>query len=214
MPSPFPGLDPYLEVHWRDLHAAMLVYAGDQLHQVLPAELAARIADRPNAPIRHLRILDASAGETITVIEFLTPTDRSLFRGRQLYQQQRSHWLNADVNLLENDLLRIGERDWLEAWPGAKIPEGDLLISSHRASRRSEFQLWPTNLRQALPTVPIPLRSTDDDIPLDLQQLITQCYDRGRYGATIDYSTDPSPPLSAADARWADELLRSAGKRS
>ena len=76
---------------------------------------------------------------------------------------------------------------------------------------KSEFQLWPASLRQALPTIAIPLRPTDQDVPLDLQQLINQCYDRGRYGFTIDYSADPGPPLADPDARWADELLRTAG---
>jgi hypothetical protein len=27
MPSPFPGMDPYLEVHWRDIHASLIIYS-------------------------------------------------------------------------------------------------------------------------------------------------------------------------------------------
>ncbi len=27
MPSPFPGMDPYLEAHWRDVHAGLIIYA-------------------------------------------------------------------------------------------------------------------------------------------------------------------------------------------
>lgn len=31
MKSPFPGMDPYLEAHWRDVHTRLIVYASDQL---------------------------------------------------------------------------------------------------------------------------------------------------------------------------------------
>jgi Protein of unknown function (DUF4058) len=38
--------------------------------------------------------------------------------------------------------------------------------------------------------------------------LIDQCYEPGRYHARVDYRQEPEPALSAADTRWADELLR------
>ena len=45
MPSPFPGMDPYLESHWRDVHAALVIYARDALQRVLPAALRARVEE-------------------------------------------------------------------------------------------------------------------------------------------------------------------------
>ena len=32
MKSPFPGMDPYLEQHWRNVHHRLITYASDQLH--------------------------------------------------------------------------------------------------------------------------------------------------------------------------------------
>jgi hypothetical protein len=58
----------------------------------------------------------------------------------------------------------------------------------------------------------VPLRQTDADVPLDLQTLIAQVYRHGRYD-DIDYTVPPVPPLDPDDAAWANELLRSAGKR-
>lgn len=29
--SPFPGMDPYLETHWGDLHSRLVVYMSDQI---------------------------------------------------------------------------------------------------------------------------------------------------------------------------------------
>jgi hypothetical protein len=41
MKSPFPGMDPYLELHWRDVHHSLCTYARDALQpQVRPALLA------------------------------------------------------------------------------------------------------------------------------------------------------------------------------
>jgi hypothetical protein len=53
----------------------------------------------------------------------------------------------------------------------------------------------------------IPLRSTDPDAILDLQSIIDQAYDRGRYD-DIDYSQPLSPPLPPVDAEWAQQLMR------
>src|SRR5262249_55404876 len=46
MTSPFPGMDPYLEKHWGDVHARLITYAADQLRGRLPSDLRARIEER------------------------------------------------------------------------------------------------------------------------------------------------------------------------
>lgn len=45
--SPFPGMDPYLEQAWRDVHQKLCVYACDDLQsQILDAGLVARVDER------------------------------------------------------------------------------------------------------------------------------------------------------------------------
>lgn len=46
MASPFPGMDPYLERHWGDVHQSFIVYARDQLQPHLPKDLRARVEER------------------------------------------------------------------------------------------------------------------------------------------------------------------------
>lgn len=46
MPSPFPGMDPYLESHWGDVHHSFITYARDQLRPLLPPDLRARVEER------------------------------------------------------------------------------------------------------------------------------------------------------------------------
>lgn len=72
--------------------------------------------------------------------------------------------------------------------------------------------MYPLPLDKPLPTIAVPLRPEDDDVALELQSLVDQCYQSGRYD-DLDYARDPIPPLSGEDAGWADELLRSCGLR-
>lgn len=67
MPSPFPGMDPYLEQHWGDVHSGLVQYARDLIRPGLPQDLYARVEERVyvesplddvNAPIPDLRVVE------------------------------------------------------------------------------------------------------------------------------------------------------------
>ena len=44
--SPFPGMDPYLENHWGDVHHRLIQYGSDVLQEQLPDSLRARVEER------------------------------------------------------------------------------------------------------------------------------------------------------------------------
>lgn len=46
MASPFPGMDPYVEPHWRDIHAALIAEIRRFLNRSLPTGLIARAEER------------------------------------------------------------------------------------------------------------------------------------------------------------------------
>src|SRR5438445_420736 len=46
MKSPFPGMDPYLESHWRDVHGSLVTNIRDTLQPRLPEDVVARIGAR------------------------------------------------------------------------------------------------------------------------------------------------------------------------
>ncbi len=55
MKSPFPGMDPYLERSWGDVHQAVITYVRDWIQSRLPSDLRARMQERvyielPNVP--------------------------------------------------------------------------------------------------------------------------------------------------------------------
>lgn len=43
--NPFPGMNPYLEQYWGDIHTRFMVYASDQINEQLPNDLMARVEE-------------------------------------------------------------------------------------------------------------------------------------------------------------------------
>ncbi len=264
MPSPFPGMDPYLEVHWRDVHARLIVYACDALQGVLPGALRARveervlletpqgIADHPLFPdVRvvdfaekrgletvaeagvaltepllvetegegatetFLEIIDRESGNrVVTVIDILSPSNKSPGPNREQYLRKQREICSSDANLVEIDLNHFGSHTL--AFPLAHLrPRGrtPYMVCVRRAARRGVAEVYPMPLWQRLPAVKIPLRPDDADVPLDLQALVEQCYRNGAYEGTLNYAADPDPPLLGGDKEWAAERLREKGLR-
>jgi hypothetical protein len=46
MESPFPGMDPYLEAYWPEVHQRLVIYSGDTLQFELPELLRVRVQQR------------------------------------------------------------------------------------------------------------------------------------------------------------------------
>lgn len=151
-------------------------------------------------------------GRLITVIEVLSPTNKS-GDGRRAYRRRQRAYLALGVNLVEIDLLRKGS-------PVVSLPSSELsyraqapyMVCIFRSTRPEARELDPLPLRERLPGIRVPLRASDTDVVLELQPLIDQGHESGGYW-TLDYRRDPEPPLSAEDAKWLDELLRSQGLR-
>ena len=74
-----------------------------------------------------------------------------------------------------------------------------------------EGYLWPLSLRDPLPDVPVPLRSDDPDVALELAPSFRTVYGEAAYELSVDYrSAPPPPPLSPEDESWLRGLLRPA----
>jgi hypothetical protein len=262
MNSPFPGMDPYLEQHWGDVHHSLVTYARDQLQAVLPGDLRARMQERvvvetgngtvrtvypdvrvvkegptdvgtlaavggvavaepllinlPDEPMTEgfIEIIDVSTGNRIiTVIEFLSLAHKTHGPGQDLYLQKQREIIEGRVSLVEIDLLRGGQRVlYVPEWKLPLAYRTPYRVCVRRGWRAFEAEVYRLPLREPLPAIRIPLRETDADAPLNLQALVDLAYRNGRYD-TLEYTTDPDPPLDPADAGWADALLREKGLR-
>ena len=60
-----------------------------------------------------------------------------------------------------------------------------------------------------MPTIAVPLRNPEPDVPLDLQAAFHEVYTRARYATDIDYTQPaPPPPLRPDDRLWAQDCLQ------
>ena len=261
MPSPFPGMDPYLEDPelWPDVHHRLIsqiqaalnpclrpkyiaridlrVYVSDDEdpgRRVMVPDLrverrrkttgtkervsAIEVAEPLEYPLlldetieeAHLTIRQRETGALVTLIEVVSPSNKiSGARGRSSFQEKKALTLAAEVNWAEIDLLRSGER--LPTAP--PLVTSDYRVTVIRRGDRKAARYWPIQLRQKLPVIAIPLKDRDPDVPLDLAAVLQSAYEIAEYDGSIDYTQPPTPPLSPADAKWANHLLRAKGLR-
>lgn len=256
MPSPFPGMDPYLEGYlWPDVHSALASKIRQQLvpqlrprytarleiyvtednapegeigilypdvqvvleHKqtakpaksepegsvaILPAPVTVPVVHPVSVRLTQVEIRDTANNQLVSCIEILSPVNKRE-PGITDYRRKRQQLYQAGVHLLEIDLLRRGTRPF--AHP--QLPKSCYGIALTRSKRR-RTEVWPLQLADLLPTVPVPLREPDGEVALDLRAALRAIYDEAAYELSIDYSAAPPPPtLSDAEMAWAQQLL-------
>jgi Protein of unknown function (DUF4058) len=160
----------------------------------------------------YVTIREGDAGRVITVIEFLSPTNKRPGAGQEKYIEKQREVLGSDASLVEIDLVRAGER--VLALPRHEIPlrhRGDYLSCISPGWKRSRRELYALPLRRRLPLLPIPLRQHETPVNLDLQVLLDRVYTAGRYDK-LDYRADLDPPLPPKDAEWAAAIVKAGGQ--
>ena len=144
----------------------------------------------------------------MTVIEILSPTNKLPGEGRRRYEKKRAQVLGSSTNLVEYDLLRAGE-----PMPMGAHPSSHYRILVSREWERYRAQLYPFNLAEAVPEIPIPLRRGEDEPTLVVGELLAKIYDEVHYELRVDYAGEPDPPFAPGDAEWAYGVLREAERR-
>jgi len=170
----------------------------------VPAVLSVPMPEEVREPFITIRVRES--GEVVTVIELLSPGNkRPGADGRREYLAKREAVLGSFTHLIELDLLRAGKRlPTIEP-----LPRGDYYAFVCRRGRRPRAEVYAWSLRQPMPPIPVPLAGNDPDAKLDLQAVFTTVYDAAGYDYSLNYSGEPLPPLSEADAGWARSLLPS-----
>lgn len=141
--------------------------------------------------------------ELVTVVEILSPTNKS-GEGRREYLRKRASLIGQPVNLVEIDLLLGGSPAPL----GRSLPRYHYYAIVARAANRPDAQVYSRTIRHSLPSIPIPLRSPDADVSLDLGEAFETTYRLGRFARIVRHGV-PFPahlPLDPADRRWAETL--------
>ncbi len=261
MPSPFPGMDPYLEGYlWPDVHNALaskirqqltpklrprytarleiylvedtapegeigILYPDVEVLQVqqttattpspaplpsigrssvatTPAPLTLPVIQPVKVRIPSIEIRDTANNVLVTCIEILSPVNKRE-PGLTPYRQKRQRLYQANVHLIELDFLRRGTHPFNHP----RIRASPYIITLTLA-QSGVVNIWPVGIQESLPTIPLPLRLPDPDIPLDLSSALNAIYDEAAYDLSIDYSQPPPPPpLSEVDTCWMEALL-------
>ena len=263
MPSPLPGMDPYIEHReiWPDFHGDAAAEIRARLNGSIQPAYVARLVPyvtydvvevaKPKSvypdvgiyqqQVRHgvresatdvvitpppveswveleipleifsVEIRSVRALELVTAIEILSPVNKRPGHDAQSdYLRKRRELLRSSAHLIEIVLLRGGQRSPLET----PVPSAPYYVTLSRWEERPRVAVWPIQLSEKLPVIPIPLREPDPDVPLDLGAIVASIYERGGYASLIDYhQPPPPPPLSPDESVWLEALLGQAGVR-
>ncbi|MEO0539257.1 MAG: DUF4058 family protein [Cyanobacteria bacterium P01_A01_bin.105] len=252
MPSPFPGMDPYLEGYlWPDVHHELASQVRRQLTPQLRPKYAAQIevnvvedmppesefgifypdvnvvktpvkAEKPNSgglavttanvtlpviqpiPTRlsSVQIRDVAKNLLVTSIEIISPVNKRE-PGLTMYRSKRQRLYQAGVHLLEIDLLRRGQRPFVQ--PG--LPKTSYAVALTRAAS-GKVDVWTLNLPDPLPVVPVPLLDTDPDAVVNLSTAVEAIYADAGYDVILDYTQNPPPPaLTETEAIWIKQQI-------
>ncbi len=156
--------------------------------------------------ILQVQIRNVPERQLVTVIEILSPANK-YDPGFGKYIKKRTDLLQTSTHLLEIDLLRAGQRIPLL---GGELPIAPYYTFLSRFTNYPYTEVWPIQLREPLPTVPVPLLPPDPDVPLALQKAIEACFNLVRYHERLlDYTQlPPPPPFHPEDAEWVESVVK------
>lgn len=212
MSSPFPGMDPYLEdtAHWpafqRELTAALY-------QTVLPG-----IADRYRARVNHrdyvsemplftsiikenhseeyIEIRSRADGRLVTLLELVSPANKTLPAGRQAYLATREQAIQQNAAIVELDLLTQGKPTLDFSRDG--LPEHHYTVTVTRGTAPERFEIYTATVQKRLPKFKLPLAADDRDTVVDLQLALLRAYDQGGFTQSINYKA-PLPGVVVFD---------------
>jgi uncharacterized protein DUF4058/DUF2934 family protein len=219
VPSPFPGMDPYLEDNalWPLFHQQFVVCLYQRLLPHLTDRYRARVANRSYRSEErgtgsgdethedYIEIRQPNDGQLVTLLDLVSPANKTTAASRAAYLETRREARAATAGVVEIDLVLQGSpmldysRDGLPTW--------DYAVTVTRPTYPDRYEIYTTTLQKRLPIFKLPLAVGDRDIILDLQTVFTRCYDQADFAAKIDYNRDPCTPLSETNRQWLDETL-------
>lgn len=222
MPSPFPGMDPYLEEDklWPVFHHQFITCLYQILLPGLVDRYRARIAQRHyvteqalfTSIIREehaeefIEVRQRNDNRFITLIDVVSPANKVTTQGRQVYLDKRRDAKTEGANLVEIDLVLQGQPTLEYSRDG--LPDWDYAVTVTRCTQPERYEIYTATLQKRLPRFRLPLAADDRDTVLDLQAAFSRCYDQGGLGAMIDYRRDPAVGLNDEDRKWLADLLK------
>ena len=224
MPSPFPGMDPYLEEAklWAPFQHQVLACLYQILLPGLVDRYRARVGTRTytsemalfTSIIREehaeefIEVRNRTDGRLVTLVEVVSPANKTTAAGRAAYLEKRRDSVGQRAGIVEIDLVMQGKPTLSYSRDG--LPDYDFAVTVTRATAPDRYEIYTSTLPKRLPKFKVPLAPDDRDAMLDLQAAFARAYDLGNFGSQIDYKAAPPPdvPLSDANAAFLDLTLK------
>src|SRR5579871_2960074 len=215
MPSPFPGMDPYLEDEqlWPAFQHQLVLCLYQILLPGLVDRYRARIGQRHyvteqalfTSVVREehqeefIEVRRRNDGRLVTLVDAVSPTNKTTGTGRKAYLDKRQEAKSAGANLVEIDLVLQGQPTLEYSRDG--LPDWDYAVTVTRSTQAERYEIYTATLQKRLPRFRLPLSPDDRDTVLDLQAAFARCYDQGGFSGSLDYKRDPAVPLADKDRR-------------
>ncbi|HLJ94124.1 MAG TPA: DUF4058 family protein [Gemmataceae bacterium] len=222
MPSPFPGMDPYLEEEslWPAFHHQLITSLYQVLLPGLVDRYRARVAQRhytTEQPLftsimreehheEYIEIRQRSDARLVTLVDVASPANKTTDSGRQAYLEKRREGKNAGASLVEIDLVIQGQP--MLDYSREGLPDWDYAVTVTRSTQPDRFEIYTATLQKRLPRFRLPLAADDRDTVVDLHTIFTRSFDQGNFAAKIGYQRDPPISLTEEKRRWLDEWLK------
>jgi hypothetical protein len=202
MPSPFPGMDPYLEAE------ALWPWFRHQLVVTLEGILRAPLGHTVQRTERrfqeglhecreeYLCVRDAVGERLVTVLDVVGPAAKRTDAGREAYLATRRDALRAGASAVEIDLV-LGGRPTLD-YNRDGLPPWDYAVTVSRATHPERFEIYTSTVDKRLPRFKV-LAAGERDLVLDLQAAFARAYDDCECAGRIDYDREP-------EGLWNDDV--------
>lgn len=173
---------------------------------ITPAPVTSAITLEVPLELFTVEIREIKNMRLVTAIEILSPVNKQpSHEAYEDYQRKRRALLRSMTHLIEIDFLRGGTRPPLQE----AVPPAPYYVMLSRENKRPRVEVWPIQIQDKLPVLPVPLLQPDPDAKLNLNAVLANVYERGGYATIIDYKESPPPPkLSSPELKYVDSLLK------
>ena len=222
MPSPFPGMDPYLEDDqlWPAFHHQLVMCLYQLMTQSLGDRYRARVGQRHyvteqalfTSVVReehhedYIEIRHRNDGRLVTLVDMVSPCNKTTHAGRTAYHGKRQEGRAANANLVELDLVLQGQP--MIDYTRDGLPDWDYTVTVTRPVLPEQHEIYSTTLQKKLPSFKLPMATGETEKVYDLQQTFARCYDQGGFGSKVDYAKEPLAVVQDDDRRWLRDILR------
>jgi hypothetical protein len=154
----------------------------------------------------YLEIRDRKDGKVVTLVEVVSPANKTTAAGRAAYLDKRREGKDGGSNLVEIDLVMNGQP--MLDYSREGLPDWDYAVTVTRSTQPERHEIYTATLQKRLPRFRLPLAWDDRDIVVDLQAAFARAFEQGRFGDRIDYRREPDVPLTAEKQGWLATLLK------